>query len=537
MGTWETDPFLGDNKITRFYDEWRDDWWYSASATLKGDLGFAELSVNGSYFDRKVNYEWDNTNYAHWRSYFYDGTIYDTDALRATIFNWQKQNRYSAEVRLTSQGDSKLQWMAGAFYEDVYDWWENGVEQPGGLTSTPAWEVANEQCFDAIGTVPGLICPLPPSDIYYYKKYHNEVKQLAFFGEMTYNLTDKWSVTGGARWFEFDRNQFDMYQVPKGLPSDSDPEANGLVSQGTDSDTTFKFATDYHFTPDVMLYFLYSEGFRLGGSNSQRAADTGEVPLEYGPDSLANYEAGLKSEWLDHRLQLNVSAFFMQWDDIQVHFSDTDRDNGGAYWIEGNINGGKAEQKGVEFNGTWYATDRLNFSWSAFLASPEFTEDTFRENDDPATADPYIAKGWTMPVSPKEKYWASVEYTFPDFLPWAGDFWTRFSYTYQGKVWDSLSAIEDFELAETDQERADALEFYLPEWKSGTFQIGFTSESGWDAALIVRNVFDDASYSYLSGSWYGEDFTGVNADGDPRWKHVRTLQRPQSVYLSFSKKW
>jgi outer membrane receptor protein involved in Fe transport len=142
-----------------------------------------------------------------------------------------------------------------------------------------------------------------------------------------------------------------------------------------------------------------------------------------------------------------------------------------------------------------------------------------------------------MPVSPKEKYWASVEYTFPDFLPWAGDFWTRFSYTYQGKVWDSLGAIEDFELAETDEERAEALEFYLPAWKSGTFQIGFTSESGWDAALIVRNVFDDASYSYLSGTWYGEDFTGVNADGDPRWRHVRTLQRPQSVYLSFSKKW
>ena len=44
MGTWETDPFLGDNKITRFFDEWRDDEWYTTSATLKGDLGFAELS-------------------------------------------------------------------------------------------------------------------------------------------------------------------------------------------------------------------------------------------------------------------------------------------------------------------------------------------------------------------------------------------------------------------------------------------------------------------------------------------------------------
>ena len=35
------------------------------------------------------------------------------------------------------------------------------------------------------------------------------MKQIAFFGEMTYDLTDKWSITGGARWFEFDRDMFD----------------------------------------------------------------------------------------------------------------------------------------------------------------------------------------------------------------------------------------------------------------------------------------------------------------------------------------
>ena len=70
MGTWETDPFLGDNKVTRFFDEWRDDEWYTASTTLKGNLGFAELSLTGSYFDRRIDYQWDNTNYAQWRSFY-----------------------------------------------------------------------------------------------------------------------------------------------------------------------------------------------------------------------------------------------------------------------------------------------------------------------------------------------------------------------------------------------------------------------------------------------------------------------------------
>ncbi|HET8692789.1 MAG TPA: TonB-dependent receptor [Steroidobacteraceae bacterium] len=534
MGTWETDPFLGDNKVTRFFDEWRDDTWYTTALTLHGDVGFADLSVTASYFNRKFDYEWDNTNYAQWRSAYYGPyyALYDTGTLKSQTFNFQKQNRWSYEARLTSKDDSKLQWMAGAFYEDVYDWWKYGAQHnEADLLQTPAWAQAQADCLALQATLPSQVCPLAPTPYYYINKYHNEVKQTAVFGELTYAFTDKWSATAGARWFEFDRDMFDLYQVPLGLPAQSDPDANGLTSKATESDTSLKFSTEYHFTPDVMAYALYSEGFRLGGQNSQRAADTGVVPLEYGPDYLSNYEVGLKSEWFDHRLQLNLSAFLMEWDDIQIHIGSTSSGTNGAFYIEGNINGGTAEQKGVEFNGSWLATDRLSFDWSIFLASPEFTEDTFRENDIPGVDDPWIAKGWTMPISPKEKYWVSAEYRFPEGLLGSGEWWTRFSYTWQGKVWDSLADIEDYHSDDPDV-RAAALDFLIPEWKSGTFQVGYTSsQGGWDAAFIVRNVFDDASYSYLSGTNYGEFF------GDPRFNQIRTLQRPISYSLSFTKRW
>ena len=276
-----------------------------------------------------------------------------------------------------------------------------------------------------------------------------------------------------------------------------------------------------------MAYALYSEGFRLGGENAPRAVDTGLIPATYGPDYLSNYEIGLKSQWFDNRLQLNISAFLMEWDDIQLRLTSTSDSDTGAWWLEGNFNGGKAEQKGVELSGEWYATERLNFSWNAFLASPEFTDDTFYPN----TTDIFIESGTTMPVSPKEKYWASVEYTFPDFLPMQGDLYTRFSYSWQSQVWDSLTAIEDFNNATTPEERDEALEFLIPPYKSGTFQIGFTSDNGWDAALIVRNVFDDNGYTYLSSTWYGEDF------GDPRYRYIRNIQAPRSYNLSFSKRW
>lgn len=528
MGTWETDPYLGNNKVTRFYDEWRDDEWYTTAATLKGDLGFAELSLTASYFNRRMDYQWDNTNYSQYKTEYYGAyyPLYDTGPLHSTSPNFQKQKRYSYEARLTSRNDSKLKWMAGAFYEDVYDWWEYGALTPG-LTGTAAWVEANRISCEDIADPNIAACPLAPTDWYYFNKYHNKVKQLAFFGELTYNLTDKWSVTGGARWFQYDRDSFDQYQVPRGLPASSDPEANGLTTKSTDSDNTFKFATEYHFNPDVMVYALYSEGFRLGGENSQRAADTGLVPAKYGPDLLKNYEAGIKSEWFDHRLQLNLSAFLMDWEDVQIRVTSTSLSDSGAFWIEGNFNAGNAEQKGVEFNGQWLATDRLNFQWSVFLASPEFKDDVPNPNSSSGTL--LVGKGWTMPISPKEKYWASVEYTFPRFLP-KGDLWTSFSYTYQGKVWDSLTAIRNYN-SDDPGDVADSLDFLIPEWKSGTFQVGYTADSGWSSTFIVRNTFDDDSYSYLSSTSYGDVF------GDPRFRHIRNLQRPVSYYLNFTKKW
>ena len=250
------------------------------------------------------------------------------------------------------------------------------------------------------------------------------------------------------------------------------------------------------------------------------------MPLDYGPDHLANYEVGIKSQWFDNRLQLNVSAFLMEWDDIQIHSPARTATTNGAFWIEGNINGGKAEQKGVEFNGQWYATDRLSFEWSAFLASPEFTEDTFVPNTDEV----YIAKGTTMPVSPKEKYWAAVEYTFPDFLPLQGDFWTRFSYTWQGKVWDSLTAIEDFH-------SDDAEDPEKPRVPDPAMEVRHVPGRLHQRQRLGRGAHRPQCLRRRRLQLPEQHLVRRAIFGDPRWRYIRDLQRPRSYYLSFTKKW
>ena len=537
-GAWESDPALGDYKITRFFDEYRDDDWYQASLNAKGDLGFAELSVTATYFDRSIKYEWDNANYSQWRSAYYGGfdpdygtgsyNVYNTGVLIGTTFNDQTQKRSAYEVRLTSQGESRFAWMAGAFFEDVEDAWHYGAKLPG-LTDTTAWEAANYYACTAQGLGYDVACPLPETDIYYSDRYRKKIQQTALFGEITYSLTDRWSVTGGARWFEYDRDQRDVYNQPLGLPITNDFEGGGVnASKGTESDTVFKFGTDFRIDDDRMVYLLYSEGYRLGGSNSERAAEGGLLPLHYKPDKLSNYEAGIKSQWLDDSLTINASLFFMEWDDIQLNASGSTADN--PFWLRGTFNGGKAEQKGIEINGSWQATQNLVFSASAFLADPEFSEAMIYPDGDTA-----IPAGTVMPISPKEKYWASVEYTLPNFMGLGGDAWTRFSWSYQSEVWKSTGAIADFVEAETPEERADARDLLLPSYSTSTLQLGFTATAGWEAALIVRNLFDETGYNYISASNYG-DSPDIGWS-DERYRYIRSLQRPRSISLSFTRKW
>ena len=98
--------------------------------------------------------------------------------------------------------------------------------------------------------------------------------------------------------------------------------------------------------PDVHgRTLLFSQGYRLGGSNSLRAAASTEpgAVSSTSPDKLNNYEAGIKSQWLDRRITLNASAVPDEVDEIQLNSGTPSGNSGGAWWKRGTINGGTAE--------------------------------------------------------------------------------------------------------------------------------------------------------------------------------------------------
>ena len=140
-----------------------------------------------------------------------------------------------------------------------------------------------------------------------------------------------------------------------------------------------------------------------------------------------------------------------------------------------------------------------------------------------------------MPISPKRKYWTALDYTLPNFMGLDGKAWTRFSYSYQSEVWKSTGAIADWVDASTPEEKAAARELLLPSYSTSTLQLGFTANSGWETALIVRNLFDEQGYNYISSNNYGD--SPAIGWSDPRYKYIRSLQRPRTISLSFTKKW
>ncbi len=538
-GDWSNDPYLGDAKITRFIENSRHDNWWQAAATVTADLGFAELKSATAYFARHMTYTEDNMTYEQYKAKYYGSyyatptyngkpgyNLYDTRILstgvdngrftKSTVFNDQHQYRVSQEFRLTSKGTSRLQWLGGLFYERVHDYWYYGTQNLQ-LMNTYAWAYANSVACDPANAGLGVSCPLAPTSTIYAQWFDRTVTQTAVFGEISYKLTDPWTVTAGGRWFNYKRDISQHYDQPLGLPAElGSPGSNG--SSGNDSATLFKLGTQYKYNPDGMVYLLFSEGYRLGGENTARAAATGNVPLKYNPDKLLNYEGGIKSQWWDRRLTLNASLFYMKWSQIQLESST------GVYWKHGTINGGGADNKGIELSGSLRATKQLTLDFNLIKADPKLTEQVV------------YPSGRTIPVgtqlvgAPKFKASAGLQYNF-GWKPEGGDLWARFDYSYQSLEYQSLLyASIDYQNAVRDLGLIPGIGRIEP-WSFGKLQAGVTMPNKLEVTLTLDNVWNSkgANWVTTSESYYAAQFS------DPRFHNMPAQFRPQNIGLTIRK--
>lgn len=518
-GDWWSDPNrdgVGDLEIVRFHKDVREDDWWIGALTVTGDLGFAELKSVTSVLDRDIFYEFDANPDGQIRAqrvltpgeYIYYNVWYDTGFHPETSVNDQTAERVTQELRLASMGDSRLQWMIGAFYEKTEDKWDYAFSDVENLRETAFgqyWDLGNY---------------LPDTDIWYKEDYDSTTEQIALFGEVNFKLTDAMTATVGARWFEYDRERYEVKSWPEGWEYDVD------TYDGKDDDTLFKFSLNYDMADDRMVYFLFSEGFRLGGFNSNKNPAS-VLPSTYGSDSLSNYEIGLKSRWLDQRLQLNVAAYIMEWEDIQRGVTDPD-----DWTANGTVNMGDADISGFEANLSFYATDRLKIDASLSINDSELKDDVWLSdivdlNDPEGQDDQMAADGQNLAIAPPSKWWLGVEYALPDLFRGL-DGWVRYDHTWRDEMfhdwWNAMNA-------ETGYGGKKLME----DAGQGNLQFSIGSNDDWSLTLSIWNVWDDRNaqwvYSDYDG-WLGETgtFQGVN-----KYVNMPNYNRPREYELRFRK--
>jgi outer membrane receptor protein involved in Fe transport len=149
-----------------------------------------------------------------------------------------------------------------------------------------------------------------------------------------------------------------------------------------------------------MAYALVSEGFRFGGPNINPSTPGAPIPPTFGSDSLLNYELGTRTNWFAGRLQLDATAFYIDWRNIQLRLYTP---AGLAYAA----NPGKATNYGLEATGAWLITSGLTFQTNL-----TYLDATLADNFNPGAGEPIISKGSTLPGASKWQVSNSLSYTW-----------------------------------------------------------------------------------------------------------------------------
>lgn len=395
----QSDDIGGRRQVTKGSDGWGDQYGdYEIGSVMREpssrdmdmialemsvDLGFATLTSSTSQYNHDGESVSENTGFyaqLNWLSAFY----YNYPRPMAQAIRSYDDEAFVQEFRLVSNTDGAIDWVAGLFYQDQ----DKSATQFSQLRGFYNWATAAWGC-----------CVIDDND-FRYERDENFTDRAAF-GEITWNATDRFRLTGGLRYFDNSyRNNTHM-----GVGLYTSFHTDDYVNfKGSDSDFLFKVNASYDINDDTMLYGTVSEGYRRGGANAVPLSGIfAEDPAwqRYGPDSVTNYEIGLKG--FLNSVQYTAAVFWIDWSDIQV---DTSTTNGGFFAA---ANAGDATSKGLELalNGS---TDN-NINWGLGYAYVDATLDN-QFYDPTGAAIPGAGPGARLPGTPKSTFNLSLDKTF-----------------------------------------------------------------------------------------------------------------------------
>lgn len=415
---------------------WREDMRvYGGTFEWRSDYGTLLATTN--FFERKINFRFDGTPILF---FLFDGLAgvappigLDEDLPNrippSVTTQPQERTLLSNEIRFSSDLDGPFNFVAGAFLSreekdfNVEVFTANGLGQPAGPFGTT-------QAEDGSVGADGIFFNGDEGASVFGRTRFLQVDEEALFADATFEAVEGLTFTAGIRWFQSEVSSDERETKPfAGFPPADGPVTQSLEVE--DDSVTFRAGVDYKVTPDHLVYFMFSQGFRAASLNDFGIPQVAQIPQQIDNDELDNFEVGVKTSWWDDRLTINAAYFHTDWDDVRVEI----RDRTEAFKFLGN--GGDAEIDGVEADLTVTPLPGLLLNASATWMNARIVEDSpfaagVPNPDGPPFRDPNAGiAGDEFPNIPDWSFSVSGSYE----RPVADTGWTamgRFDWIYRG---------------------------------------------------------------------------------------------------------
>jgi iron complex outermembrane recepter protein len=458
-------PLVGDYDQTRFINEPSTFRYRDFSAKLDWNLGWGALSSITSYGKTYVNLFSDESSLELSSGAPASGTYGDLAAAvvgaPAGLAETDQVNmgKFTQEVRLTSTTSQALEWQLGAFF----------TREASTIDETlPTFFIPSQ----ALTQVPSLETPHLGA-IY---------REWSGFGEITYHFNPQWDISLGARWSE---NRQSADEEISGLLV-GPPQFTGGTSNGTD--WTYSIAPRWHVSDNTLVYARIATGYRPGGPNALPTTVTPGVPTSYQADSTTNYELGVRTDFLNNMLSVDVDAFLINWQKIQL-----------SEFVENftiDANGGSAQSKGLEWTLGLSPVTGLNFLLTGAYVDANLTSSA------PAAGG---IDGDELSFVPKWSASLDGSYTWPAVSDFAGFVGATWGYT--GSRISDFGASISFvgaAIVFTPDPRTT-----LPSYNTVNLRAGLEN-ARWSFELYARNVGDTrgiTSYANAGSANFGGSIT------------------------------
>jgi iron complex outermembrane receptor protein len=314
----------------------------------------------------------------------------------------------------------------------------------------------------------------------------------AAFAQATVPFGEQWAITAGGR-YTYDERDFKLTtegtEIGFGLltPDPENPDAGPVAFDASDDDSWSKFTPkiSIEYTPNDRLfsYLTWSQGYKSGGYNGV-ATNYTAATTPFDEETVNNYEIGVKTDFYDNRMRLNLAAFYMDYEDLQVFVASYESTVG--LFVE---NAGEADIWGLEAEYFYAPTERLSFTATYAWLDAEIGDNEIEG----------VEEGNTLSRSPEHSASAAVQYRWP--LGGLGDLLLRADYAWQDKFYFESA---NFELPAQD------------DYGLLHLRAALLADSGWELALWVKNATDEEYRVHAFDSSFGSDLGASTIQGAPQ---------------------